>query len=330
MKDDVKTLKSGNKMDDVLVRDFRKSDLDDLLFLLPVSNAEEFQVTGFDPDHTRDLINRWYGWGGRFLLGLLRLFGKQPMKFFVAEVDRKFVGTTIVEDRGRAGAISVVMVHPDFRRRGIATKLMTHAVEYVRSRKKARAVLGVLSTNTPAIDLYVKLGFRAFEHSVYFLGESDSLGAPEDVVGVEIRPFRKGDLDEVYELIVASEDPVRMKIYDFGKKNLRTPFMRRLFGLANEMKLVAVDDGRIVGYAEASYTTPNEAGRVGFVHANAEGARMGVEKMLVNAARCEIEKAGVKRFRVVVPMTRLGLIGAVKGLGFKEALTVDGMVVELS
>jgi ribosomal protein S18 acetylase RimI-like enzyme len=252
------------------------------------------------------------------------------MKFLVAEVEGKFVGTTIVEDRGKAGSISVVMVHPDFRRRGIAMKLMTTAVDYCRRKRKVRAVLGVLSTNTPAKDLYVKLGFRAFEHSVYFVGESGSLNSPQDVVGVEIRPFRNGDLDEVYELVVASEDPVRLRIYDFGKKNLKKSFMRRLFSLANEMKLVAVYDGTIVGYAEASYTTPNELGRIGFVHVNAEGERMGVEKMLVDAARCEIEQAGVKRFRVVVPMTRLGLIGAVKGLGFKEAFTIDGMVVELS
>jgi ribosomal protein S18 acetylase RimI-like enzyme len=162
------------------------------------------------------------------------------------------------------------------------------------------------------------------------VGEADSLHVSKDSDGVEVRPFRKGDLDEVYELVVASEDPVRLRIYDFSRKNLRTPFLRRFFGFANEMKLVVVYDGRIVGYAEASYTTPNEVGRIGFIHVNAEGRSVGVEKMLVNAGRCEIEKAGVNRFRVVVPSTRQELMDAVKDLGFKEALTVDGMVKELS
>jgi ribosomal protein S18 acetylase RimI-like enzyme len=322
-------LETGRGKGNVLIRDFRKSDLDDLLRLLPVSNAEEFKVTGFDPDHTRDMINRLYGWAGRFLLGSLRLFGKQPMKFLVAEADSKLVGTTLVDDRGKAGSISVVMVHPDYRRRGIATKLMTGALDFIRRRKKVRAVLGVMSTNTAAKDLYVKLGFKLFENAVYFVGESDSLRVSKDIDGVEVRPFRKGDLDEVYELVVASEDPVRLKINDFSRKNLRTPFLRRFFGFANETKLVAVYDERIVGYAEASYTTPNEVGRIGFIHVNAEGRSVGVEKMLVNAGRCEIEKGGVNRFRVVVPSTRQELIDAVKDLGFKEALTVDGMVKEL-
>lgn len=319
----------GRRKDNVLIRDFRKSDLDDLLRLLPVSNAEEFKVTGFDPDHTRDMINRLYGWAGRFLLGLLRLFGKQPMKFLVAEADGKLVGTTIVDDRGQAGSISVVMVHPDYRRRGIATNLMAGALDFIRRGKMVRAVLGVMSTNTAAIDLYVKLGFKTFENVVYFVGEADSLRVSKDIDGVEVRPFRKSDMEEVYELVVASEDPVRLRINDFSRKNLRTPFMRRFFGFANETKLVAVYDGRIVGYAEASYTTPNEVGRIGFIHVNTEGRSVGVEKMLVNAGRCKIEKAGVNRFRVVVPSTRQELMNAVKDLGFKEALTVDGMVKEL-
>jgi ribosomal protein S18 acetylase RimI-like enzyme len=252
------------------------------------------------------------------------------MRFLVAEADWKLVGTTIVDDRGKAGSISVVMVHPDYRRRGIATKLMTGALDFIRRRKKVRAVLGVMSTNTAAIDLYVKLGFKTFEHAVYFVGEADSLRVSKDIDGVEVRPFRKGDLDEVYELVVASEDPVRLRINDFSRKNLRTPFLRRFFGFANETKLVAVYDGRIVGYAEASYTTPNEVGRIGFIHVNAEGRSVGVEKMLVNVGRSEIEKAGVNRFRVVVPSTRQELMDAVKDLRFKEALSIDGMVKELS
>jgi ribosomal protein S18 acetylase RimI-like enzyme len=323
-------LKSGGKADDVLIRDFRKSDLDDLLILLPLSNAEEFRVTGFDPDHVRALVNRLYGWKARILLGLLRLFGKEPLKFLVAVVDDKFVGTTVIETSGKAGSISVVMVHPDFRRRGIATKLMTTAIDFCRRKKKVRAVLGVLSENAIAKDLYVKLGFKPFESSVYLVGESGSLSAVTDVAGVEGRPFEDRDLDDVYELIVASEDPVRLKIHDFDKKSLKMPFLQRFFRSSNQIKLVAVRDDKVVGYVEASYTTPNETARIGFLYVNSESAGLGVEKVLVNAARLEIEKAGVEKFRVVVPSMRQALIDAVKDLGFKEALVVDGMVLELS
>jgi len=323
-------LKADRQNDNVLIRDFRKSDLDDLLRLLPVCNAEEFEATGFDPDHVRGMVNRWFGWGGRFLFGLLGLFGKRPLKFLAAEADGKLVGTTIVADRGKLSSISVVMVDPDCRRRGIATRLMTRALEYVRQRGKARAVLGVLSTNVPAIDMYVKLRFRAFENAVYFVGETGSFVAPEDVDGVVIRPFQNDDLNEVYTLVVASEDPVRLKMYDFRKNNLKTPFLARFFRTSKETKLAAVHNGRIVGYAEVSYTTTNEVGKIGFIHANVEGRKLGVEKLLINAARCVVETAGVNRFRVTVPSTQQELAETVKALGFKKALAVDGMVAEFS
>jgi ribosomal protein S18 acetylase RimI-like enzyme len=323
-------LKADRLNGNVLIRDFRKSDLDDLLRLLPVCNAEEFTASGFDPDHVRGMVNRWFGWGGRFLFGLLGLFGSKPLKFLAAEADGKLVGTTMVEDRGKLGSISVVMVDPDFRRRGIATRLMTHALKYIRQRGKARAVLGVLSTNINATDMYVKLGFRAFEHSVYFVGETGSFVAPEEVEGVVIRSFRNGDLDEVYALVVASEDPVRLKTYDFRKSNLKTRFLARFFRTSKETKFVAVYNGRIVGYAEVSYTTPNEVGRIGFIHANVEGKKLGVEKLLVNAARRVVEAAGVNRLRIIVPSLQQELIETVKALGFKEAFAVDGMVTEFS
>lgn len=323
-------MKADGRNDDFLIRDFRKSDLDDLLRLLPVCNAEEFEATGFDPDHIRGMVNRWFGWGGRFLFELLGFFGKKPLKFLAAEADGKLVGTTIVEDRGAMSSISAVMVDPDYRRRGIATRLMTLALEYVRKRGKGRATLGVLSANLPAKEMYVKLGFRAFEHAVYFVGETGSFVAPEDVDGVVIRPFRKDDLDAVYTLVLASEDPVRLKMYDFKKSNFKTPFLARFFRSSKETKFLAVYSGRIVGYAEVSYTTPKEVGRIGFIHANVDGTKLGVEKLLVNAARLLVEAAGVNRFRIIVPSTQQELVEAMKALGFKEAFAVDGMVAEFS
>lgn len=318
----------GRKRNDFLIRDFRKSDLDDLLRLLPECFAEEFEVTGFDPDHVRGMANRIYGRTSRLLLGLLRLCGIEPMKFLVAEADGKVVGTTIIDDRGKVGYISAVMVHPAYRRKGIATRLMASALNYLRKRRKARAVLNVMSMNTSAINMYVKLGFRAFEHAAYFSGETDSLRTSQDTSGVQIRAFQKDDLSVVYRLIRASEDPARLGIFDFSKNKLRTPFLQRLFRFSNEKKIVAVFDGRIIGYAEAAYTTPKEVGSVGFIHVNFEGKSLGVDKMLISAASNEIEKGGVRRIRTIVPSTRQELIETVKNLGFREILTMDGMVAE--
>ena len=318
----------GNASDKVLIRDLRKSDLSYLPDLFITCFAKEFEISGIDPDHINDMLHRAFGRTGRLVLGLLRFLGKEPIKFLVAETDGKIVGTTIIYPREKSGYISSVMVHPDYRRKGIATKLMTNALSYIRRKKKVRAVLHVDSTNASAIRVYVKLGFKAFEHSAYFVGETDSMHARENTSRVKIKRFQKEDLDQVYNLIESSEDPNNLRTFDFTKKNLKTPFLERIFRFGTREQLVAVLGSRVVGYAEAAYTTPKEAGRISFIHVNPEDRSLGIEKLLIEVARNEIAKVGVGRIRITVPTTNLELMQTVNDLGFKEAIVMDAMVAE--
>jgi len=131
-------------------------------------------------------------------------------------------------------------------------------------------------------------------------------------------------------MIEASEDANRLRVYDFGKGDLRTSFFQRLFRFSTLTRLVAVVGGGIVGYAEAVYSTPKVAGVVRSIYASSEeGERSrSIERALVNAACNEIVKGGAKRIRVTVPMERQGLIGTLVSLLFREALVMDGMVKE--
>jgi ribosomal protein S18 acetylase RimI-like enzyme len=314
--------------EEVLIRDLRKSDLSDLLSLLLVCFGKEFEISGLDPDHVTDMVNRVFGRTGSLLLGLMRLFGKEPLKLLVAEAEGRIVGTTLINLREKSGYISSVMVHTDHRRRGIAATLMTSALEYIREKKKMRAVLHVDSTNAPAISLYAKLGFRTFDHSAYFVGKTNSMAAQENTSRVEIRRFQNEDLDHVYSMAESSEDPDSLRIFDFSKKNLKISFLQRRFYFAIRKQLVAVVDGRQVGYIEAIYTTPKEVGRISSIYVNAEGRSLAVEKLLIDAARNEIAKGGVEKTRITVPTTKQELVEIVKELGFEEALVMDAMVAE--
>jgi len=320
--------KIGEMSDNILFRDLRKSDLNDFLNLLQTCFAEEFEVSGFDPDHVAEMFNRGLGRGGRLVLGLMRLFGKEPVKFLVAEANGKIVGTTIVNNRRRFGYISTVMVHPDYRRKGIATRFMADALNYLQKRKMAGAVLQVISTNTNAKSLYVKLGFKTFEHTAYFIRETSSMPVLENDSEVKIRKFHKKDLDQVFNLIKGSEDPNSLRIFGFTKKDLTTPLLQRVFGFATQEKLVATLGNRIVGYVEATYTTPKEAGRIDSISVNSQDRSLGVERLLVEGACKEIAEAGVTRIRLTAPTTKQELIEAVEDLGFKEIVIMDSMVTE--
>ena len=317
-----------SKEDAVSIRDFHKSDLNDLLDLLPRCFAKEFEITGFDSAHMRDVINRAYGMTGRLFLGTSRLFGKEPIRFLVAELENKIVGTTMVNSEEKVGYISAVMVSPDHRRKGIATTLVKSANEYIQRRRMDRAVLHAVSTNAPAIGVYSKIGFEPFEQIVHLVGDSASMPAQTDADGVEIRPFRGRDLDDVYNLTRASQEPNHLRILGLSKKQLKIPFWLRLFRFSTQKRIVAVRDGKIIGSIVAAYTTPKEAGNISSIQVRPEDRSQGIEKALVTAATNEIKKGGASRILATVPTSRQELIDVLKSLGFKETMVLVGMFKE--
>ena len=87
--------------------------------------------------------------------------------FYVAEEDGKVVGYAIGD--ARRHLIVSIAVHPDYRRRGIGTKLM----ESVLKNMHGYAILQVRMSNNEAIKFYKKLGFIEKEvlQSYYIDGE---------------------------------------------------------------------------------------------------------------------------------------------------------------
>jgi ribosomal protein S18 acetylase RimI-like enzyme len=220
------------------------------------------------------------------------------------------------------------MVHPDYRNRGIATTLVKNAVEHVQKRKMDRAILDVVSTNAPAISVYSKLGFVEFERVVHMVREASSPSALAGT-GVKTRLYQKKDIDGVYSLIQASDEPEHFRVYNFSKKHLKTPFWMRMFHFVTQKRIVAVRDGKIVGYVPVTYTTSKEAGGIGFMRVNREGRVPGIDVALFNAAFNEIRRGGAGRIHMAVPAARRELIETAKSLGFKEALTIIGMYQEM-
>ncbi len=314
--------------EDVLIRDFKKADLDDLLEVANMSFSEEFEVIGFDPDHIRKMTDKMFSFWGRIFLGLLKLMGKEPFKLFVAEADGKLVGTTMVNTRGKAGYIAAVMVHPAYRTKGIATRLMKSALKYTQKKRLRKAVLHVVPTNIPAKGLYHKLGFEKFENVVDLVANIDSLKRPQIAKNVRVRNFERKDRETVYDLIKRSEDPKHLKVWDFKKKDLETSLVKRIIRPATEKKIVAAKNDWIVGYAEAIYTTAEEAGRIRNIQIHPSMPSKGIEEMLIFAGVNHIKNVGANRIIATTLSTKQELMEKMKQLGFKKGLEMEGMVLE--
>lgn len=110
-----------------------------------------------------------------------------PKAFLVAEVNGEIVGYIMCRveyglsklDRlsmRRLGHIISIAVLPDHRRMGIATALLTRALEALRNEYRcSEAYLEVRVSNSPAISLYRKLGFEIIKISKgYYLDGEDA------------------------------------------------------------------------------------------------------------------------------------------------------------
>ncbi|HIP56476.1 MAG TPA: ribosomal-protein-alanine N-acetyltransferase [Ignisphaera aggregans] len=97
------------------------------------------------------------------LLAMLRAL--YPELFLVAIVDNNIVGyVSAIVRREQVGHIVSICVHPMYRRRGIGTMLMKEVERRLREMFSICTFrLEVRVSNTPAISMYQKLGYRIVE-----------------------------------------------------------------------------------------------------------------------------------------------------------------------
>ena len=112
------------------------------------------------------------------------LYQRFPETFIVAEENGEVAGYIMcrvelgLSNFGFSGVIKKghivsVAVLPQYRRKGIGQALITEAMEGMRLHNAKQCFLEVRITNTPAIDLYKKLGFEVTRtiHGYYADGE---------------------------------------------------------------------------------------------------------------------------------------------------------------
>ncbi len=93
-----------------------------------------------------------------YLKILLRM---APQYFLVAEENGKVVGyISGVARISKIGHIVSIAVDPDYRRRGIGNLLIEALLKKFKNDKMKKVRLEVRVSNKPAINLYVKIGFK--------------------------------------------------------------------------------------------------------------------------------------------------------------------------
>ncbi len=98
--------------------------------------------------HTLCFVDPWSEDNFRNILNLPTTFGIGDEKGFI-----------LYSDLGDDLEILTIAVHPDYRRKGIATNLIKELQNFAQKNQKGKIFLEVNVKNTPAVQLYLKNGF---------------------------------------------------------------------------------------------------------------------------------------------------------------------------
>lgn len=92
---------------------------------------------------------------------------RNPETCFVALEDSKLVGVIMAGNDGRRGYIYHTAVHPDYRKRGIAGRLLEQSMAALKREGIHKAALVVFERNTDGNAFWEKQGFTVREDLVY-------------------------------------------------------------------------------------------------------------------------------------------------------------------
>lgn len=136
----------------------------------------------------------WLGW----LIGRLFLPPAAYPKGFVWQEDGDLVGNASllpVSPGADRWVLANVAVHPDFRRRGIANRLVRACIDLAEDNHAAEIVLQVRHDNQAAIDLYLDLDFEVLTTRTDWRRQSG-----RNLRGVEQERIRRAGSGEWWEL----------------------------------------------------------------------------------------------------------------------------------
>jgi hypothetical protein len=105
------------------------------------------------------------------LVNILKIFSPSMQDIargHIWEEDDRVAGLVMIQRRGSTDKwwVNTVAVHPDFRRRGIARKLITASLDMMQEKGAKIAILDVIAGNVPAYELYKSLGFEHFSSNI--------------------------------------------------------------------------------------------------------------------------------------------------------------------
>jgi ribosomal protein S18 acetylase RimI-like enzyme len=202
-----------------MIRDLKRADANRVFEFLSKYFPEEEAILGTRPEGFEKVVRRLFRFDTQLILGLLKVFGRPVFRFFVVEEDGRVVATTLLSFPERAGYLSMVVVDPAYRRRGLAQALLDRCRVTTQGTGRKYVALDVLAQNTPARTLYERVGYRPLRETQFMVREPDAslTGASSP----SIRPFRREDARALVEIAQRSRPAEVTEVLPIRAASLR-------------------------------------------------------------------------------------------------------------
>jgi ribosomal-protein-alanine N-acetyltransferase len=118
---------------------------------------------------------------------------------WVAEVDEKIVGMIVVWLIVDEAHVATIATHPDFRREGIAKKLLAHALRKLIEQGARSSFLEVRESNLAAQELYRKFGYEETGRRRRYYKDNDEDAILMNLGSLSNEPFHSDESPSVVD-----------------------------------------------------------------------------------------------------------------------------------
>ena len=180
-------------MNDVTIRKFKRTDVDDFIRISKLSFAEESLAEGITPEDFEQETRRIFRWKMVPYKLLTALMGVK-WEGFVAEKNGKVVGGGMYIGRNNRMSITNLMVDPEYRRQGIGQALLIRRLERLSERGFPFAIAQVLDTNTASLQNLKKQNFEVFnKFTVYERNLPIPKSNDSSITPITVREINRSD-----------------------------------------------------------------------------------------------------------------------------------------
>jgi len=305
---------------------------------------EEWNIQQDEVENMIDSLN-----GARRMWPLIRLVMllsppmRDMLRGYVWEEDGHTVGLTNVIRMGNTDQwlIGNVGVLPDYRRRGIARKLVDASVAFARERGAQSIVLDVIDGNVPAYNLYLKLGFEHYSGQTQLVYDAGAADAPlPDVAlpdGYTIEPYPLFDWRPRFELAKRITPEVDQRYTPVEEGRFRQPpivrvllpFIDRAMGARNQVYVLRrTPSGEPVGFVRGFFRV--RAGGVNTTNITLDPAHAEAAPYVVNFVLRDFQKRSPgRRIESVMRQWQAPVIDTMLAAGFTRVADMHtmGMII---